>query len=115
MVAQGEVHWIDFGPVIDSAPARVRPGLVVQSDPLNKSGLRTIMICPLTSNRTRAGIPGHVLLPAGSAGLERDSVVLVNQVSTIDRRRFREAIGRIQASDLDRVLAGIALSLGMTR
>lgn len=72
------------------------------------------MVCPLTSNLDRARFRSHVLLPAVSAGLDRDSVVLASQIMTVDRTRLGTLTGRLPDVEIGRVLASVALSLGIT-
>jgi len=73
------------------------------------------MVCPLTSNLRRAGLRGHVFIPAHVSGLDRDSVVLVSQVWTVDAGELGSRVGGLGADELTRVLEGIALWLGLPR
>ena len=85
MIAHGDVHWVDLGPVEGSRPAKRRPVLVIQADSYNRSRLATVIVAVLTSNTTLAGMPGNVFLPATATGLPKDSVVNVTSLATLDK------------------------------
>ena len=112
MIAQGEVWWADLGPPAGSEPGFRRPVVVVQGDAFNASTLRTVVCVVLTSNLRWADAPGNVLLPARSTGLPRPSVANVSQLVTLDREALIERSGRLSASNLELVLAGIDVVLG---
>ena len=112
MIAQGEVWWADLGPPAGSEPGFRRPVVVVQGDAFNASTLRTVVCVVLTSNLRWADAPGNVLLPARSTGLPRPSVANVSQLVTLDREALAERSGRLSASNLELVLAGIDVVLG---
>ncbi len=106
---QGEVYWLDFGPVAGSAPARRHPCVVVQGDGFNRSRISTTVVCLITSNMERARAPGNVALREGEGGLPRPSVVNVSQVLTLDKTELEEQIGRLPATSLELVLRGLDL------
>lgn len=112
MIAQGEVWWADLGPPDGLEPGSRRPVVVVQGDAFNASHLRTVVCVVLTSNLRWADAPGNVLLPARSTGLPRNSVANVSQLVTLDRDVLTERAGRLSASNLELVLAGIDVGLG---
>ena len=112
VIAQGEVWWADLGPPAGSEPGFRRPVVVVQGDAFNASTLRTVVCVVLTSNLRWADAPGNVLLPARSTGLPRPSVANVSQLVTLDREALAERSGRLSASNLELVLAGIDVVLG---
>lgn len=112
MIAQGEVWWADLGEPAGSEPAYRRPVVVVQGDAFNASSLRTVVCVALTSNLRWAEAPGNVLLPARSTGLPKPSVANVSQLVTLDRAALTERVGRLSASNLGLVLAGIDVVLG---
>lgn len=107
MIAQGEVWWADLADPLGSEPGYRRPVLVVQGDPFNASILRTVVCVVLTSNLRWADAPGNVLLAARATGLPKASVANVTQIVTIDRAVLTERAGRLSASNLALVLAGI--------
>lgn len=112
MIAQGEVWWADLGEPAGSEPGFRRPVVVVQGDAFNASALRTVVCVALTSNLKWAEAPGNVLLPARATGLPRPSVANVSQVVTLDRAALTERAGRLSASRLELLLAGLNIMLG---
>lgn len=112
MIAQGEVWWADLGEPAGSEPGFRRPVIVVQADAFNASSLRTVVCVVLTSNVKWGEAPGNVALAARATGLPKPSVANVSQLVTIDRMVLTERAGRLSASNLDLVLAGIDVVLG---
>jgi mRNA interferase MazF len=112
VIAQGEVWWVDLGEPAGSEPGLRRPVVVVQGDAFNASSLRTVVCVALTSNLKWAEAPGNVLLPARATGLPRPSVANVSQVVTLDRATLTDRAGRLSASRLELVLAGLDILLG---
>lgn len=105
-------RWADLGPPAGSEPGSRRPVVVVQSNAFNASALPTVVCVVLTSNLTWADAPGNVLLPDRSTGLPKASVANVSQLVTLDRDMLTERAGRLSASNLEFVLAGIDVVLG---
>lgn len=112
MIAQGEVWWAELGEGAGSAPAFRRPVVVVQGDAFNRSAIRTVVCVALTSTIRWAEAPGNVRLTARATGLPKDSVANVSQLVTLDRETLTERVGRLSASQLERVLSGIDIVLG---
>jgi mRNA interferase MazF len=112
VIAQGEVWWADPGEPAGSGPGFHRPVVVVQGDAFNASSLRTVVCVVLTSNVKWAEAPGSVLLSARATGLTKPSVANVSQLVTLDRQALAERSGRLSASNLELVLAGIDVVLG---
>ena len=108
-IRQGEVYWIDFGPVVGSAPAERHPCVVVQSDLFNRSLIATTVVCLITSNLNRAQAPGNVALRKGDANLPKASVVNVSQVLTVDKTELVEPIGKLPAATIDAIRGGLEL------
>ncbi len=108
-VRQGEVYWIDFGPVAVAAPAHRHPCVVVQSDLFNRSRIATTVVCLITSNLSRADAPGNVALHKGDANLPKASVVNASQVVTVDKTELSERLGKLSSRSLDAVLGGLTL------
>jgi mRNA interferase MazF len=92
---RGEVWWADLGAPRGSAPALRRPVVIVSADHLNASDLRTVSVAALTSNLKWAGIPGNVPVRKGTAGLDRDSVVNLTQLITLDKSDLDRRAGRL--------------------
>jgi mRNA interferase MazF len=108
-IRQGEVYWIDFGPVTGSAPAERHPCVVVQSDLFNRSGIGTTVVCLITSNPGRSHEQGDVTLMNGEANLPKANVVNVSQVLTIDKAKLVERIGILPADTLEAIRSGLQL------
>jgi mRNA interferase MazF len=108
-IKQGDVYWIDLDEPKGSEPGFRRPYVVVQNNIFNKSRINTVIVCSLTSNVKRAGMPGNVLLKKGEANLQKESVVNVAQVSTVDRLELDEKIGTLSSTRVHQILAGLKL------
>lgn len=111
MVNQGEVYWVDLGPPIGSRPGYLRPYVVIQNDLFNHSRVNTVVICGMTSNLARAGLPGQVLLDAGEANLPRDSLVNATQLYTVNKSDLGPPIGRLSSVRTRGILDAIRLVL----
>lgn len=110
-VRQGAIWWADLGSPIGSEAAFQRPVAVVQNDDLNGSAIRTVIICPLTTNLRLARSPGNVLLQAGEAGLPDTSVVNASAITTINKFQLTEPVGQLSQSRLLEILNGVAIVL----
>ena len=106
-IRRGDIWWCDLGPVLGSAPAGRRPVLVVSADGFNLSNLRTVVAAALTTNVDRALRPANVLLERGTAGLARDSVVMMSHLRTLDKATLLEKCGRLSRSRMTQVDAGL--------
>lgn len=109
MIHRGGVYWLNFGDPQGSAPALRRPAVIVQSDALNNSAWRTTLVVPLTSNTSRALVPGHVFIPASASGLPKDSVVVASQIVVVEKSQIEELseperLPEYLVEDLDRAL-----------
>lgn len=102
---------MDFGEPGGSEPGYRRPAVVVQNDLFNASNVRTVVVCPLTSNLRRAEAPGNVLLDPGEANLLQQSVVNISQVFTIDKRDLVEKIGSLGGERVREIISGINILL----
>lgn len=112
VIAQGDVWWAELAEPRGSQPGFRRPVVVVQGDPLNRSRIATVVCVAVTSNLKWAIAPGNVLLPAGQAGLPKDSVANVSQIVTLDRSAFSDHVARLPETLLQLILAGIDVVLG---
>lgn len=108
-IKQGDVYWLDLDEPKGSEPGFRRPYVVVQNNIFNKSRINTIVVCALTSNVKRAEVPGNVLLKKGEANLQKESVVNVTQVSTVDRLELDEKIGTLSSTRVHQIIAGLKL------
>lgn len=107
MIAQGEIHWVDFGTPKGSEPGHRRPCVIVQNDAFNRSRIATVVVAVVTSNLRLARAFGNVLLRKGEAGLARRSVVNISQIATVDRSMLAGRIGKLSTRRRDEVLGGV--------
>lgn len=111
-VKRGDIFYADLSPVVGSEQGGTRPVLIVQNDTGNKHS-PTVIAAAITSQTNKAKLPTHIELSGRSVGLTKDSVVLLEQIRTIDKRRLREHMGRLDAAMMDRVDDAIAVSFGL--
>ena len=113
MVRRGEIYYADLSPVVGSEQGGVRPVLIVQNDVGNKHS-PTEVAAAITSQREKAKLPTHIELRAASCGLSRDSVVLLEQIRTIDKRRLKERMGELDAPSMSQVNNALEISFGLS-
>ena len=111
-VKRGDIFYADLSPVVGSEQGGVRPVLIVQNDTGNKYS-PTVIAAAITSQMNKAKMPTHIELPAASSGLTRNSVVLLEQIRTLDKRRLREYLGRIDERLMAEIDGAIAVSFGL--
>lgn len=111
-VKRGDIYYADLSPVVGSEQGGVRPVLIVQNDTGNRYS-PTVIAAAITSQTGKARLPTHIELEAQRYGLSRDSVVLLEQIRTLDKRRLREKMGRVDRELMDKVDAAIAVSFGL--
>ena len=111
-IKKGDLYFADLSPVMGSEQGGVRPVLVVQNDVGNKFS-PTIIVAAVTSKRNKADLPTHVEIAAEGNGLTKNSVVLLEQLRTIDKRRLKERIGTIDKTRLPDVNEALSVSLGI--
>lgn len=108
---RGEIYYADLSPVIGSEQGGVRPVLIIQNDVGNRYS-PTVIVCAVTSRITKAKLPTHVELAAGAFGLVKDSVVLLEQLRTLDKRRLKSRIGEIDRPTMRKIERATLISLG---
>lgn len=113
MISRGSVCWTDLGPARGRRPAKSRPVLVVQDDAFNASRLGKTLVAVLTSNTAQASVPGNVFVPKGAGGLDKDSVVNVTALVTVDKQDLDEPVGRLPEHVMASVDQGLRLALGL--
>lgn len=113
MISRGDIHWADLREPTGSEPGHRRPVLVVSSDRFNRSRISTVLAAAITSNLRLADAPGNVELAADESGLDRDSVVNVSQIVTIDKAALSGRAGKVDAATMRRIEAGLALALDL--
>jgi mRNA interferase MazF len=109
VVNQGDIYWIELEEPRGSEPGYRHPHVVVQNNLFNRSQIRTVLVCPLTSNLRRANAPGNVLLDKKEANLPKPSVVNVSQVFTVDKMQLSDYIGTLSSRRVRQILEGIKL------
>jgi len=115
IIRRGDVFWISPRESHQIASDHSHPHVVVQVNLSQGNSSNTVVVCALTSNLKRAKEPGNVLLEEGEADLSRQSVVVVSQVSTVDKTHLGEYIGTLGEQRIDQVLAGIRFLQEMMR
>ena len=113
-IKRGELYYADLSPVVGSEQGGVRPVLVVQNDVGNKYS-PTVIAAAVTSKINKAKLPTHIELPSNSYGLQKDSVILLEQIRTLDKRRLKERIGELNEFTMTRVDKAILISLGFEK
>lgn len=109
-IKRGELYYADLSPVIGSEQGGVRPVLIVQNDIGNKYS-PTVIVAAITSQINKAKIPTHIELNS-SYGLSKDSVLLLEQIRTLDKKRLREKIGTLDKQCMENVNQALLISLG---
>ena len=112
IVKRGDIFYADLSPVVGSEQGGMRPVLIVQNDTGNKHS-PTVIAAAITSQINKAKLPTHIELNAQSVGLSRDSVILLEQVRTIDKSRLRERMGKLDDTTMTKVDNAIAVSFGL--
>ena len=111
-IKRGDIYYADLSPVIGSEQGGVRPVLIVQNDIGNKYS-PTVIAAAITSRQSKTDLPTHIEVKAIDCGLAKDSVVLLEQVRTIDKRRLKEKMGALQSSDMNKINNAISISMGL--
>lgn len=106
-INRGDVFWIGPDDSREPVPSYSHPHVVVQDDVFNHSRITTVVVCALTSNLQRANEPGNVLLEVGEGNLPKQSVVVVSQVTSVDKARLGERIGSLSDTRVEQILAGL--------
>ena len=112
IIKRGDIYYADLSPVVGSEQGGLRPVLIVQNDTGNKHS-PTVIAAAITSQTGKAKLPTHIELTGHSVGLSRDSVILLEQIRTLDKSRLREKMGRLDGETMTRVDNAIAVSFGL--
>ena len=111
-VKRGDIFYADLSPVVGSEQGGTRPVLIVQNDMGNRHS-PTVIAAAITSQTGKAGLATHINIAGGSVGLSKDSVILLEQIRTIDKRRLREHMGHLDEKQMTMVDNAIAVSFGL--
>ncbi|WP_461205929.1 type II toxin-antitoxin system PemK/MazF family toxin [Clostridium sp. DL1XJH146] len=112
MVKRGDIFYADLSPVVGSEQGGIRPVLIIQNDVGNKYS-PTAIVAAITSQINKAKLPTHVEISSEEYGLNKDSVVLLEQIRTLDKRRMKEKIGHMLESDMRKVDEALLISVGL--
>ena len=111
-VRRGDIYYADLSPVVGSEQGGIRPVLIVQNDIGNRYS-PTVIAAAITSQTGKARLPTHISRGGRSCGLTKDSVILLEQIRTIDKKRLRERMGKLDEEMMSRVDDAIAVSFGL--
>ncbi len=111
-IRRGDIYYADLSPVVGSEQGGLRPVLIIQNDVGNRYS-PTVIAAAITSRMGKTRLPTHIDIYADRAGLARDSVILLEQIRTLDKRRLRERMGHLDDSMMDKVNSAIAVSFGI--
>lgn len=112
-ITRGDIFFADLSPVVGSEQGGVRPVLVIQNDVGNKFS-PTVIVAAITSKISKAQLPIHVEVAKEEHGLDRDSVVLCEQIRTVDKRRLREKVASLEGETMEEVDKSLLISLGLS-
>ena len=112
MINRGDLYSACLDPVIGSEQGGIRPVLVIQNDVGNRHS-PTVIVLAVTGQLNKTRLPTHVPVPAKGNGLMKDSVILAEQIRTLDKRRLRERIGTLDPEVMDKVSEALKISLGV--
>ena len=111
-IRRGDIFYADLSPVVGSEQGGVRPVLIVQNDVGNRFS-PTVIAAAITSQKDKARLPTHIRVNSVGSGLAKDSVVLLEQIRTLDKRRLKEHMGRLDERSMDRVDQALQISFGL--
>ncbi|MBO6141263.1 MAG: type II toxin-antitoxin system PemK/MazF family toxin [Ruminococcus sp.] len=111
-VERGEIYYADLSPVVGSEQGGLRPVLIVQNDVGNRHS-PTVIAAAITSRHDKARLPTHIEIGGKGCGLTRDSVVLLEQIRTLDKRRLRERMGKLDSNAMNEINSALTISFGL--
>ena len=113
VIKRGDIFYADLRPVVGSEQGGIRPVLIIQNDVGNKYS-PTVIAAAITSQRDKTKLPTHISVDADGCGLAKDSIVLLEQVRTIDKQRLKEKMGSLDTGSMGRVDKALSVSFGLT-
>jgi len=111
-VKRGDIYYADLSPVVGSEQGGIRPVLIVQNDVGNKFS-PTVIAAAITSQKEKSKLPTHIELSSLNCGLSRDSIVLLEQIRTIDKKRLKEKMGRLDERSMNQINRALSISFGL--
>lgn len=112
-IQRGDIYYADLSPVVGSEQGGMRPVLIVQNNVGNKHS-PTVIAAAITSQKEKAKLPTHINLDAENCGLSKNSIVLLEQIRTIDKKRLKEKMGRVEDSgSITKINEALSVSFGL--
>ena len=111
-IKRGDIYYADLSPVVGSEQGGIRPVLIIQNDVGNRYS-PTVIAAAITSRRTKTNLPTHIPIEAQGSGLSKDSIVLLEQVRTLDKRRLREKMGSVDVQAMKEINRALSVSFGL--
>ena len=111
-IRRGDIYYADLSPVVGSEQGGVRPVLIVQNDVGNRFS-PTVIAAAITSRQEKTRLPTHIMLHSEGCGLSKNSVVLLEQIRTIDKKRLREKMGRVDEDSMSKINHALSVSFGL--
>lgn len=111
-VKRGEIYYADLSPVVGSEQGGMRPVLIVQNDVGNRYS-PTVIAAAITSQRDKNKLPTHIELEPANCGLTRESIVLLEQIRTLDKRRLKERMGQLDEKSMGKIDRALQVSFGI--
>ena len=112
-IKRGDIYYADLSPVIGSEQGGLRPVLIVQNDVGNRYS-PTVIAAAITSKMSKTKLPTHIDVPGEDAGLAKDSIILLEQIRTIDKKRLKEKMGHLDDATMSSVNSAIEVSFGLS-
>ena len=113
LVKRGEIYYADLSPVVESEQGGMRPVLIVQNDVGNRHS-PTVIAAAITSQKDKSKLPTHISINADRCGLAKDSIVLLEQVRTLDKQRLKERMGELDEGAMTKVDNALSVSFGLS-
>lgn len=111
-IKRGDIYYADLSPVVGSEQGGIRPVLIVQNDVGNRYS-PTVIAAAITSRQSKTKLPTHIPIEAQGCGLSKDSVVLLEQVRTLDKRRLKEKMGSVDFNSMEEINRALSVSFGL--
>ncbi|MBQ2704383.1 MAG: type II toxin-antitoxin system PemK/MazF family toxin [Clostridia bacterium] len=111
-IKRGDIYYADLSPVVGSEQGGIRPVLIVQNDVGNKYS-PTVIAAAITSQRDKTKLPTHIQVNADNSGLAKDSIVLLEQIRTIDKQRLKEKMGSLDDYSMSMINQALSVSFGL--
>lgn len=111
-IRRGEIYYADLSPVVGSEQGGTRPVLIVQNDVGNKFS-PTVIAAAITSQKFKNQLPTHIRVHANHCGLSKDSIVLLEQVRTLDKKRLKERMGNLPQDEMEKINHALSVSFGL--